>query len=176
MRARLVLAGLLVATAATFAVFAACNDPEEYVYSAAPFDTVNDCLDPYQGIDVVSGGTGADNCAPVCIVGSGLVYVSTVCPPLPDPSVWDESGQNGACAAALSAFARMDMCNPDGGSSNPWVMQDGSTPPTGDTGDDDGSTDDGSMDDGSMDDGSMDDSSTADAGVDAPQSTDAPGG
>ena len=174
MRFRFAGFGLLVAIAGGVVGFAACNDPEQYVFSAAPFDTVNNCLGSYQAVDVVSGGTGASTCAPKCFVNAGAVYVSTMCAPFPDPAVWDESGLNPNCPAALSAFARMDICSPDGGSSNPWIMQDGSTPPAGDAAEGGATTDDGGADAGPTDDGATSDASTSDAaGTDAPP-TDAP--
>jgi hypothetical protein len=130
-RRRVVLATVLAALlGGVLAAAMACTDPSTFVYSGAPFDPVNNCLGPYQALDVVSGGNGASNCAPVCLVSSGMVFVSTVCPPFPDPTAWDTSGQNGNCPNALSAFARGDMCSPDGGSSNPWVMpMDANMPP-----------------------------------------------
>jgi hypothetical protein len=166
MRSGLAVACLGVAIAGALAIAAACNDPEQYVFSAAPFDPVNLCLGPYQAVDVVSGGTGQSTCAPTCFVNGTSVYVSTVCPPFPDPTMWDESGENPACPAALSAYARMDLCSPDGGSSNPWVMpQDSGMTPAVDAAEGGGSMDDSSTDD----DSSMDDSSMADSGSgDAP--------
>jgi hypothetical protein len=166
MVSRFAALGLLAATLGGLAVAAACNDPEQYVFSAAPFDTTNLCLGPYQAVDVVSGGSGASTCAPKCFVNAGAVYVSTVCPPFPDPTVWDESGLDPNCPAALSAFARMDTCFPDGGSSNPWIMVDGSPPPPDDAAEGGTSTDDGATDDSATgDDGATDDGA---GGSDAP--------
>ena len=98
---------------------ASCDSAEAHIYSAALFDTGRACLNPYAAIDIVSGPDGDSRCSPVCLVGNAAVYVSTVCPPYPDPVNWDTSGKSASCEGALAAFQRNDLCGSDGGSSNP---------------------------------------------------------
>ena len=138
MNARPILSMLAVAgLAAVLPSAGGCNDPAQHVYMAQLFEADRMCLDTYSALDVSPGGGGDTWCAPVCLVGGGAIYVSSVCPPY--PSTYDTSGTDPGCAAALAAFTRGDECLDDGGSSNP-PMSDAST-------DDAGTTDDGATDD-----------------------------
>jgi hypothetical protein len=123
-----VVALVTLPAAGAIAAALSCNDAITYVYAAAPFDTTQQCLGPYAPLDVVdgTGNDGNDNCAPICLVSSGSIYVSTVCPPYP-PAL-DTSGQNAECGPALAAYARQDDCYPDGGSTNPIGIDTGVVP------------------------------------------------
>ena len=99
----------------TWGVAAACSDPA-YVYVAARYDEVNDCLAETAALDVVRGKYTENPCDPVCLVrkdgqgvlgstpadgGGPVVFVSTVCPPYPPE--FDTSGTTPACTPALAA-------------------------------------------------------------------------
>jgi hypothetical protein len=100
--------GALAAVVAT-----ACNDVQTHVYSAQLYEQSSDCLDDYAAIDVVTGGSGSARCAPVCLVGSGAYYVSTMCPPYPaaltasDP----DAAPDPLCTAALAAADAGKSCS-----------------------------------------------------------------
>jgi hypothetical protein len=105
---------LLSAWAAAVAL-CACDNPGVHVYSAFGYDAQGRCVDPSStALDVVSGPSTGNDCAPTCIVGSGQVYVSTVCPPYP-PGYGVEAADSGIapsdpCAAALAAYAAQTTC------------------------------------------------------------------
>ena len=86
---------------------------------ARTFEAARSCLDPYTAVDIISGPGGEIRCAPACLVSSGVTYVSTMCPPY--PPLFDTTGTDPTCAAALSAFARSDYCLTDGGSTQPQL-------------------------------------------------------
>jgi hypothetical protein len=164
----------LVAVAAPFLCFAACDDaPESHQYIAMLYepgatDGALGCLEPSVALDVVPGEDGNMLCAPACLVastsgGGSQIYVSTMCAPY--PGALDTTGTDPGCPGALAAWqayaadgCHCGECAGDGGGD--------------DGGGDDGAGDDGSGDDGGGDDGAGDDGS----GDDAPTGDDAADG
>ena len=129
----------------------ACDDANIHVFSAQLYEQASDCLDDYAAIEVVPGDNGSATCSPVCLVGAGAYYVSTMCPPYPDSlSPPDpDAAPDPVCVAALAANAAQRSCSA----------------PSGDDGGDDGGE---AGDDGGGDDGGGDDGGGDDGGGDAP--------
>jgi hypothetical protein len=102
----------------------ACYGPDSHVLLGQLYEASRDCIDPNASIDVVVGpDPGFCPQQPTCVVtpaginGSGAgVYITTMCGPF--PPLDDTSGTPAACAGALAALARMDVCATDGTSSN----------------------------------------------------------
>ncbi len=110
--------GTAVALLVAYAL--ACGAPT-HVYEGRLYVERRACLGTTASVDVVEGDR-AGECGPTCLTqpeqdGGRAVYVATMCPPY--PFGFDASGNDLACASALSALERNDTCLLDGGSSNP---------------------------------------------------------
>lgn len=107
-RTTLALTGALTAaalsTAATLAI-SACEEHTVYIYTAAKYDEEADCVEPYSSIEQVPGEGASAKCSPRCMMVEGDLYVSTVCPPLPD-GVDEVPADAGTCIAAVRALQR----------------------------------------------------------------------
>ena len=110
--------------AAVLALAPACSGQPTHVLAGQLYETSRDCVDPTASIDIVDGPDPGAPCAATCLVtpigqnGSGAgVYVTTTCAPY--PPLDDTSGAEAACAGALAALARGDVCQADGTSSSP---------------------------------------------------------
>ncbi len=93
----------------TLCVAPGCDDAPTHIYSAQLYEQANDCLDDYTALDIVTGGTGSSGCNPVCLVGGGATYVSTVCPPYAT-AVAPGAPDDPACIAALAAYQTCKWC------------------------------------------------------------------
>jgi hypothetical protein len=102
------------ACAAALAV-CACDNPSVHVYSAQAYDPQGHCVEPSStALDVISGAATGNDCPATCIVGSGQVFVSVVCPPYP-PGYGVETADSGIdpsdpCSGALAAYAAGITC------------------------------------------------------------------
>ncbi len=159
-KAAFALIAVLAPLTLTLWVAPGCDDTPTHIYSAQLYEQANDCLDDYTALDIVTGGTGSSGCDPVCLVGSGTTYVSTVCPPYAT-TVALGAADDPTCVAALAAYRTCKWCMSTG--NEPTCTYDG-----GDAGsaDDAGNLADGTAVDAS--DGTADASTTADAGDDGP--------
>lgn len=113
-----------VAALLMLVMIAACSDNRSHIYAGRLFDPVRNCLGTASTIDVVDGANPGMACERKCIAmlaptdgGPRQIYVSSVCPPYPTFS--DTTGTASGCDRALSASERSDICENDGGSSNP---------------------------------------------------------
>jgi len=97
------------AVAAT-AVLASCIATDSYVYTAQKYDPANDCVNGYKAVEVVKGSGASANCPATCLMVGADLYVSTLCPPLPDIATAVDSDA-GACIAALAAAASGGTCD-----------------------------------------------------------------
>jgi len=119
----------LAARSLLLVIIAACSDGESHIYAGRLYEAApRDCLDEATSVDVVDGDDPGFSCPLTCIVVAAvpdggpnpdppLVYVSAECPPYPTGS--DTSGTMADCPKALAASLRSDICQDDGGSSNP---------------------------------------------------------
>jgi hypothetical protein len=118
----LVLAALAVA---------ACSDSVPYLFQAELYEPGNQCLDAYTVIDNIDGDDPGALCELVCLSNMGSYYVTTECAPYPYGFTLE--GQDGSvnenCAAAFSAFARMDFCVDGGPPTNPLDASPDTAPP-----------------------------------------------
>jgi hypothetical protein len=119
-RALLAFSGVSIGALAV-AISVACGSASSHIFLGRPYDDQRQCLGDTAGVDVVSGPDPGLGCAATCLIGkldeTSTVYVSTACAPF--PMFFDTSGTDPRCAGALAASARSDICNADGGSSNP---------------------------------------------------------
>jgi hypothetical protein len=137
--------------AIALAMGGACDDVKQHIYTAHAYNATNDCFAPSTALDVISGDTTGDNCAPECLVDSnGNVFVSTVCAPYPQGFTTEAQvdASTDPCAPALAAWSRGSFCGPDG--SAPDAAPDATT---------DGAGDDAAGDDGAGGDATGDDAS-----------------
>jgi hypothetical protein len=101
------------------ATLVACKSDSSFIFEARRFDAALMCLDPYTGVDVVSGDSSG-GCTPVCLTNAGEHYVTEQCPPYPPLfGVYAADAGDSVCAAAFAAFARGATCDADGGVSYP---------------------------------------------------------
>jgi hypothetical protein len=101
-----------------------CTDYQTHIYPGQLYEVARDCIDPTASIDIVAGPDLGSSCPPTCVVtpagangGATGIYVTTECgqpPPLDDTS-----GTEPGCVGALAAFARGDVCEMEGGSTDP---------------------------------------------------------
>ena len=98
--------GSLVATGG----LTSCLSPASYVYTAQKYDPTNDCVNGYTPIEVVKGSGASANCPAACLMVGADLYVSTLCPPLPDIATAVDSDA-GTCIAALAAAASGGTCD-----------------------------------------------------------------
>lgn len=115
-------ASLAVVTGLLLALAAACGEPS-HVFQGRLFreDANRRCLGTTASVDVVEGDPPG-TCPAVCLAqshtdGGRSLYVSTMCAPY--PFMFDASGTDPSCPAALAALERNDTCLVDGGSANP---------------------------------------------------------
>ncbi len=99
----------------------ACSDALSHIYTGRSYDTARDCLGDTKTIDVVKGSDTSFTCDAACLYnadegGAGYV-VSSECAPY--PLFFSVNPADPACAKALAAAARGDVCFDDGGSQNP---------------------------------------------------------
>ena len=105
---RVALAALSVALGV--GAFVACDDDSRYVYTARRYDDANACLEDFTPVERVPGDSVSVRCAPACLAVRDVLYVSPVCPPLPDIAVAvDESDPR--CKAALDAYRAETFCS-----------------------------------------------------------------
>ena len=97
---------------------ASCISTDSYVYTAQKYDPTNDCVDEYKSVEVVKGQGASADCPPICLMVGADLYVSTVCPPLPDIASAVDSDA-GTCLAAIKAQASGGTCD------NPAVAEGG---------------------------------------------------
>jgi hypothetical protein len=120
-------AGAATAAAVAFSVtcilhVSSCKDDGTHVYVGRLFLEARDCVATSSSVDVLAGDEPG-TCAPICMLqpraeGGRAVYVSTMCPPYPEPD-FDLSGSDPVCVRALAALARNDTCLSDGGTTHP---------------------------------------------------------
>jgi hypothetical protein len=89
---------------------ASCISTDSYVYTAQKYDPTNDCVNAYAAFEVVNGSGASARCPRVCLMVGADLYVSTLCPPLPDIASAVDSDA-GACIAALAAAASGGTCD-----------------------------------------------------------------
>jgi hypothetical protein len=91
-----------------------------YPFQARRFDPTLMCLDPYTGIDVISGDDPGGGCTLACLANAGTYYLTQECPPYPPLfAVYSADAGSAAsdptCAAAIAAYTRGATCDLDGG-------------------------------------------------------------
>jgi len=119
------------------AALASCISTDSYVYTAQKYDPDNDCVNGYAAVEVVKGSGASADCAPLCLMVGADLYVSTLCPPLPDIASAVDSDA-GPCIAAKKAQATGGTCD------NPVVDEAGADQDGGDeAGGDEAGGDDG---------------------------------
>ena len=89
---------------------ASCISSDSYVYTAQKYDSTNDCVNAYAPVEVVNGSGASAKCPPVCLMVGSDVFVSTLCPPLPDIATAVDNDA-GPCIAALAAAASGGTCD-----------------------------------------------------------------
>jgi hypothetical protein len=127
-------AGTVTALAAAFSVTCilqalSCKDDGTHVYVGRLFLEARDCVATTSSVDVLPGDEPG-TCDPICLLqpraeGGRTVYVSTMCPPYPQPD-FDLTGKDPVCPRALAALARNDTCLSDGGTTHPLPPPDAS--------------------------------------------------
>lgn len=104
------LALAALSTALGVVAFVACDDDSRYVYTARRYNDSNACLEDFKPVERVPGDGVSVRCAPACLAVRDVLYVSPVCPPLPDIAVAvDESEPR--CKAALDAYRAETFCS-----------------------------------------------------------------
>jgi hypothetical protein len=101
MNARLSIAAAVAAALGVVTVIA-CDDVESYLYSAQKYDPANACVEAYAPVEIVNGSGANATCPGTCFSIGGVVYVTSVCPPLP-PSAEELARDSGECLAAVGA-------------------------------------------------------------------------
>ncbi len=123
MRRATVTALVFGVVGAGLAVFAACDTTSIYVYNARQYDPARDCLTNLTGLDVLEGDDPGVGCVARCLVGhdvfdgSAVLLGTTECGPVPPG--FDDSASNPLCPEVIAALKRDDICDADGGSTNP---------------------------------------------------------
>jgi len=111
-----------------------CIATDSYVYTAQKYDPTNDCVNGYKPVEVVKGSGASATCPPMCLMVGADLYVSTLCPPLPDIATAVDSDA-GTCPAALAAAASGGTCD------NPVASEAGTDDGGAEGGDQDADTD-----------------------------------
>lgn len=94
---------------AAVTIVVACSDAKLYVYTAQKWNATDRCLESYTPIETVEG-EGADAfCPATCLSVGGDLFVSTVCPPLPDNAT-RVPASDPECRDALAAEAQKRSC------------------------------------------------------------------
>ena len=104
---RLVL--LLGSASALVAAIVSCDDDSRYVYTARRFDEANGCLEPYRPIERVEGEGVSVRCPEACLLVSGAMHLSPVCPPFP-ANAEAVPAEDPGCQAALDASRMEASC------------------------------------------------------------------
>lgn len=93
-------------------VWAGCPEARSHIYAAELYNPDADCLFPGTVIDVVPGpppDDAATTCDAICITDlDGDVYLSGMCPPLPEE--FNLTGKAPGCEAAFAAHDRCRQC------------------------------------------------------------------
>ena len=92
------------------AALAACEGTQLYMYSAQRYNPAADCVATYAPVETVNGSGASATCPPTCLAVGDVLFVSTMCPPLPSiaaPVALDA----GPCIAALAAVERGRPCD-----------------------------------------------------------------
>lgn len=110
MASSLLFRGLVTTAVLAAGATAACIATDSYVYTAQLYDPTNDCVNAYKAVEVVKGSGASANCPPTCLMVGADLYVSTLCPPLPDIATAVDSDA-GTCVAALAAAATGGTCD-----------------------------------------------------------------
>ncbi|MEO6420759.1 MAG: hypothetical protein ABIP39_15210 [Polyangiaceae bacterium] len=120
----------LLAALLVLATIAACKDSGSHIYAGRLFEPARGCLDEATSVDIVDGANPGYACEKKCIAtlepadgGPRSIYVSSMCPPYPTFS--DTTGTAPGCTEALAASDRSDLCESDGGTSNPPLPEAG---------------------------------------------------
>ena len=139
---------------------ASCISTDSYVYTAQKYDPTNDCVNGYKPVEIVKGSGASAVCAPTCLMVGDDLYVSTLCPPIPDIASAVDSDA-GPCIAAVKAQASGGTCD------NPVVNEAGT---------DEAGTDEGGADEAGTDEAGSDmDANDVDAAEAAPPKDAGPG-
>jgi len=120
-RRKAITALALFVPAAIAGIAIACGDPS-HVYEGRLFVENRACVGTPSSIDVVEGEQASTKCGARCLAqphsdGGRSLYVSAMCEPF--PFMFDASGSDPKCPAAIAAYERTDTCYLDGGSANP---------------------------------------------------------
>jgi hypothetical protein len=89
---------------------AACEEYGPRVYTAQPYQVGDTCLQPSVPIGVVKAAELRANCEPVCLLLDGALYVSRVCPPLPERALETAADAGTDCANAVSLLRSQALC------------------------------------------------------------------
>lgn len=104
---RLVLA--LLALAGIVVAIVACDDNPRYVYTAQRYDSRRGCLEDFRGVETIPGDSVSVRCGQTCFTVGDDLYISPVCPPLPDNATELEQSDE-ECQAALDASRQEASC------------------------------------------------------------------
>ena len=108
------------------AAIAACEGADSYVYTARRYDPAGACLEPYAPVEVVDGPGVAATCPETCLTVGAEVFVTNMCPPLPDIAT-ELQADAAACIAARGVSGSTCGEEPEGDA--------GADPDSGATGD-----------------------------------------
>lgn len=103
----------VIGVGAGIAAMVACDDDSRYVFTARRYNDANACLEDYTAVERVPGDGVSVRCAPACLAVRDVLYVSPVCPPLPDIAVAVDEGDP-RCKAALDAYRAEAFCSSAG--------------------------------------------------------------
>ncbi|MET0412290.1 MAG: hypothetical protein ABW217_13395 [Polyangiaceae bacterium] len=109
------IVGTLQITALAPFVLAACDEFGPRIYSAYPYRTEEQCLEPSVVLAVVHADELPATCAPVCLSFEAALYVSTICAPYPTMAILVAPEEDVACAAAIGALTAEAICDTGGG-------------------------------------------------------------
>jgi len=99
--------GLCCLTAATTT---SCQSSAPSVYTARAYEPDAKCLDDYTSVGLVDVGSLSAECDPACLEVGGTLYVSTVCPPLPDEATAVSPADSQPCVDALALYKADTTC------------------------------------------------------------------
>jgi hypothetical protein len=89
---------------------AACEEYGARVYTAHPYRIGDTCLQPSVSIGVVKAAELPANCEPVCLLLDEALYVSRVCPPMPERAIVAAADTGTDCAMAMSLLRSEALC------------------------------------------------------------------
>jgi hypothetical protein len=81
-----------------------CEQEGPRVYTAMPFDATQGCLGAYAPLGLVEADELPATCAPVCLLQSDALYVSTVCAPYPAEATVVSPSDSSDCESALAVL------------------------------------------------------------------------